>query len=77
MIVKYKIDVSNEFSAEFWKILTENFNAVLAKKQHSIDGETINIDVTVIDSKIKQYIKLRTVIEAVLKCNLYLLFLKL
>ena len=53
MIVKYKIDVSNEFSAEFWKILTENFNAVLTKKQHSIDGETINIDVTVIDSKIK------------------------
>ncbi len=53
MMVKYKIEVPNEFSADFWKVLTEKFNIVLTKKQHSIDGETINIDITVIDTQIK------------------------
>ena len=43
MTVKYKIEVPNELSADFWKILTENFNIVLTKRQHSIDGEKINI----------------------------------
>ena len=53
MIVKYKIEVPNELSADFWKVLTENFNVILTKKQHSADGEIINIDVKVINSKIK------------------------
>lgn len=53
MMVKYKIEVPNELSADFWKVLTENFNIILTQKQHSIDSETINIDVTVIDAKIK------------------------
>lgn len=53
MIVKYKIEVPNELSADFWKVLTENFNVILTKKQHSVDGEIINIDVKVINSKIK------------------------
>lgn len=68
MIVKYKIEVPNEFSAEFWEVLTENFNIILTKKQHSIDGETLCIDVTVTDTKIKQNIELRAVIAAVLNC---------
>ena len=50
MTVKYKIEVPNELSADFLKILTENFNIVLTKRQHSIDGEKINIDVKVINS---------------------------
>ncbi|MBQ8229015.1 MAG: hypothetical protein IJZ88_08405 [Clostridia bacterium] len=53
MIVKYKIEVPNELSADFWKALTENFNIILTKKQHSIDGEIINIYVTVTDTKSK------------------------
>ena len=53
MIVNYKIEVPNEFSADFWKVLTEKFNIILTQKQHSIDGETVNIDVTVTDTKIK------------------------
>lgn len=53
MIVKYKIEVPNEFSADFWELLTEKFNIILTKKQHSTDGETISIDVTVTDTKIK------------------------
>ena len=53
MIVKYKIEVPNELSADFWKLLTENFNVILTKRQHAIDGETLYIDVTVTDTKIK------------------------
>ena len=53
MTVKYKIEVPNELSADFWKTLTENFNIVLTKRQHSIDGERINIDVKVINIKMK------------------------
>lgn len=53
MIVNYKIEVPNEVSADFWKVLTEKFNIILIKKQHCIDSEKINIDVKVINSKIK------------------------
>lgn len=53
MTVKYKIEVPNELSADFWKTLTENFNFVLTKRQHSIDGERINISVKVINIKMK------------------------
>lgn len=53
MMVKYKIEVPNEVSADFWKVLTEKFNIILIKKQHCIDSEKINIDVKVINSKIK------------------------
>lgn len=60
-MVKYKIEVPNELSADFWKTLTENFNIVLTKRQHSIDGERINIDIKVINIKMKSCIKLRSV----------------
>ena len=53
MIAKYKTEVPNVFSADFWKVLTEKFNIILTQKQHSIDGETINIDITVTYTKIK------------------------
>lgn len=53
MMVKYKIEVPNKLSADFWKVLNENFNIVLTKRQHSIDGERINIDVKVINIKMK------------------------
>lgn len=52
MIVKYKIEVPNELSADFWKLLTKNFNIILTKKQHSINRETLYINVTVTDTKI-------------------------
>lgn len=53
MTVKYKIEVPNEYSACFWKVITENFNIILTKRQHDIDGETININATVTNVKIK------------------------
>ena len=51
MKVKYKIEVPNELSANFWKVLTEKFDIILTKRQHSLDGETINIDVTITEIK--------------------------
>ena len=47
MSVKYNIDAPNEYAADLWKILTENFNVILTKKQHSIDGETLYIEVKI------------------------------
>ena len=70
MIVKYKIEVPNEVSADFWKVLTEKFNIILIKKQHCIDSEKINIDVKVINSKIKQHFLFTDIIIEVRECNL-------
>ena len=48
MTVKYSIEVPNECSAELWKLLTENFNVVLSKRQHSTDGEILYIELKII-----------------------------
>ena len=53
MNVKYNIEASNVCSAELWKILTDNFNIVLTKRQHSVNGETLYIDVKIIEMKSK------------------------
>lgn len=47
MTVKYSIEVPNEFSTSFWKLLTENFNVVLTKRQHSADGEILYIELEI------------------------------
>ena len=52
MIVKYKIEVPNELSADFWKLLTENLNVILIKHQHTIDGKTLYIDAKIIGIKV-------------------------
>lgn len=48
MTVKLSIEVPNEFSANFWKLLTENFNVVLTKRQHYADGEILQIELKII-----------------------------
>lgn len=52
MRVKYNIDVPNECAADLWKILTEKFNVILTKKQHSIDGETLYVEVKITQEEI-------------------------
>ena len=47
MIVKYKIEVPNELSAEFWKLLTKNFNVILTKRQHSVFGDTLYVELKI------------------------------
>ncbi len=48
MTVKYTIEVPNECSADLWKLLTENFNVILTKRQHSADGEILHIELKII-----------------------------
>ena len=47
MTVKYTIEVPNESSAELWKLLTENFNVILTKRQHSADSEILYIELKI------------------------------
>ena len=49
MTVKYYIEVPNECSADLWKLLTENFNVFLTKRQHSADGEKLYIELEIIN----------------------------
>ena len=52
MIVKYKIEVPNELSAEFWKLLTKNFNVILTKRQHSVLGDTLYVELKITQEEI-------------------------
>lgn len=47
MTLKYNIEVPSEYSAELWKALTDKFNVILTKRQHSIDGEEIYIELKI------------------------------
>ena len=49
--VKYNIEMPDNCSANFWKILTNNFNAVLISRKHTIDGKTLCVEVKILDSK--------------------------
>ncbi len=53
MMVKYNIEVPNKCSAEFWKDLTEKFNISLIKRQHTLNGENLYIELKIIDLKEK------------------------
>ena len=52
MIVKYKIEVPNELSAEFWKLLTKNFNVILTKRQHSVFDDTLYVELKITQEEI-------------------------
>lgn len=51
MTAKYNIEVPNECSADFWKTLTEKFDIILTRRQHTVDGETLYIDGKIIKTK--------------------------
>lgn len=51
MSVKYSIEIPNNCSAKFWKLLTNEFNVVLINRKHTIDGETLCFEVKILDSK--------------------------
>lgn len=51
MSVIYDIEVPNEHSADFWKLLTDNFDIILTKRQHSPDGEILYLELKIIESK--------------------------
>ena len=47
MTVKYTIEIPNECSAELGKLLTEKFNVILTKRQHSADSEILYIELKI------------------------------
>lgn len=51
MSIKYTITMPNELSKDFLDHLVENYNCKIDKMQHSVDGETLNIDITVFNLK--------------------------
>ncbi len=51
MSVKYSIEMPDNCSANFWKILTNEFNVVLISRKHTIDGESLCVEVKILNSK--------------------------
>ena len=51
MSVKYSIEMPDNCSADFWKMLTNEFNALFISRKHSMDGETLYVEVKILDSK--------------------------
>lgn len=51
MSVKYSIEMPDNCSANFWKILTNEFNVVLISRTHTIDGESLCVKVKILNSK--------------------------
>ncbi len=51
MGVIYKIEVENDFSADVWKTITDKFHCVFEKKQHTLDCETLNVQLKNIGKK--------------------------
>ena len=49
--VKYSIEMPDNCSANFWKILTNEFNVVLISRTHTIDGESLCVEVKILNSK--------------------------
>ena len=47
----YHIEVDREKAALIWSFLSENFDAVIAKEQHSPDGNDLHIYLRIIDIK--------------------------
>lgn len=51
MSTKYYIDISNEYASNLWEMLTEFFNVILTKRQHSLDGSDCHISIIITDIK--------------------------
>lgn len=51
MSVNYTITIPNELSKDFLDNLVGNYDCKIDKIQHSVDGETLNIDVIVVNTK--------------------------
>lgn len=47
MSIKYTIYVPDKYASDFWNFLTECFDITLIRRQHSIDGEALHIEVKI------------------------------
>lgn len=51
MSVKYTITMPNKLSKDFLDYLVGNYDCKIDKIQHSVDGETLNITITIFNIK--------------------------
>ncbi|WP_159432761.1 hypothetical protein [Holdemania sp. Marseille-P2844] len=42
---QYTIEMDAKLSAKVWKVLTENFEITVLERQHSLDGQELNISI--------------------------------
>ena len=47
----YNIDVPSHLSAELWQTLTDNFDVIMKRQCHSLDGEENNVWIEIVDKK--------------------------
>ena len=47
----YHIEVDSEKAAPIWTLLSEKYNAVIVKIQHSPDGKDLNVHLRITDKK--------------------------
>lgn len=47
----YHIEVDREKAALIWTLLSENYNAVIKKIQHSPDGKDLNVHLRIVNKK--------------------------
>ena len=48
----YHIELERDKSAFFWSFLTENFEIIIDKKQHSVDGKDLNVYIRIAERKL-------------------------
>ena len=42
---QYTIEMDAQLSAKVWKVLTENFEITVLERQHSLDGQELNMSI--------------------------------
>ena len=50
MSTKYIIQIDKKLSPVLWNLLTEKFNCIVKKIQHSENGEELNIFIAITDN---------------------------
>ena len=47
----YHIDVPRQLSGSFWRLLAENYELNVIRRQHSLNGKDLSIELSVTKSK--------------------------
>lgn len=50
MRVNYNINIEKNLSHILWKLLTENFNCIIDRIQHSENGEELNYKIIILNN---------------------------
>ena len=47
----YHIEIDRDNVSRFWFLLSDSFSFTVTKKQHSLDGNDLNISIRIVDEK--------------------------